>query len=510
MRQHRSATHRDEPLNIRLEGSEFEPGDDPRWVISGEDTRRRYWAHIADYALDVKRREVRRAIGKTGRKFQPVLKSSRPDGAKGPPLIPHYGESRTQRLLAKSSTASSATIYWRAEGGKSWARIMGFHTYKHGPRSLPVRPVIGISPGGLRAIRADARDWWDRTQGPPIAPPEPKPSPKPVPPKPMPRRPVAIPPSPPPKPAAAQVTPQPKPRPVPPPRAKRVPTPKPTPPPAPPPKPPVKRARKPVAKPAAPPPVIPPPVVPKPVARPVAPPPVKPVPVPPPPVVKPVVPKPAPPVVKPVPAPTPTAPQAFQPKPPPVVPPPPVVKPVPPPVGPKPNSLPPPFIPGVDYIKSSADWARAQGIRVEEAGNAFMAKSKGMTPKRLSRVPAAYAQSTKTVYINEQHPYWQDPQAFVDKQYAQAWFSQGKDNHAIVHEVGHAVHHKEIGDQNFRKVKEHVMKPTEADLIRKEVSHYGATEPLELIAEVYVAMKNGKTFSPQVMSLYHKYGGPSV
>src|SRR5262249_58356289 len=100
MSPNRSATGRDDPLNIVLTGPEFEPAPaDPRWVHGGEAVRRALWKHIADYATDVKRREIRKGIDDRGRKFLPVKPASRPDGAKGPPLIPHYGESRTQRLL---------------------------------------------------------------------------------------------------------------------------------------------------------------------------------------------------------------------------------------------------------------------------------------------------------------------------------------------------------------------------------------------------------------------------
>lgn len=169
-----------EATNIRLTGVDFEPRG-TLWALAGESLRRAYWRHVADFAMDTKRREIRAGIGKDGRKLKPVKKTSRPDGAKGPPLIPHYATSRTQRNLAKSSTASSATLFWR--GG--WARILGYHAYKHGARALPVRNTIGISPKGLRAIAQDGRDWWDR-QNRVSTPPAPKPAPRPTTPRPAP------------------------------------------------------------------------------------------------------------------------------------------------------------------------------------------------------------------------------------------------------------------------------------------------------------------------------------
>src|SRR5262245_16195392 len=99
-----------EPTNIKLSGPQFEPVNDPAWARATEKQRLAYWQHLAEFALDTKRKEIRRGIGVDGRKLKPVKPESRPDNAKGPPLIPHYAESRTAYLLASRSTSRGVTL----------------------------------------------------------------------------------------------------------------------------------------------------------------------------------------------------------------------------------------------------------------------------------------------------------------------------------------------------------------------------------------------------------------
>jgi hypothetical protein len=177
-------------LRIVLTGPEFEPTG-PAWNRASEAERRAYWKRLAEIAYFIKRQEIARGVGADGKKLPPVQPSSRPDGAKGQPLDPHYGESRTARLLAYSSTAMGATLYWRASGRKSWAVILGYHARVGGEvRGAPLRDTLGISPRGRKQVAAQARQWW--TSG------RPRPAPAPVL-RPRPR-PAVIAPPPPPKP----------------------------------------------------------------------------------------------------------------------------------------------------------------------------------------------------------------------------------------------------------------------------------------------------------------------
>jgi hypothetical protein len=152
-------------LRIVLTGAEFEPTG-PAWDRATEAERRAYWRRLAEIAYFIKRQEIARGIGADGKKLTPVQPSSRPDGAKGQPLDPHYGESRTARLLAYSSTATGATLYWRAAGRKSWAVILGYHAHVGGEvRGAPLRDTIGISPRGRKQVATQARQWWATGRG---------------------------------------------------------------------------------------------------------------------------------------------------------------------------------------------------------------------------------------------------------------------------------------------------------------------------------------------------------
>jgi hypothetical protein len=156
-------------LRIVLTGAEYEPTG-PAWDRATEAERRAYWRRLAEIAYFVKRQEIARGIGADGRKLPPVKLESRPDRAKGPPLAPHQAESRTARLLAYSSTATGATLYWRASGRKSWALILGYHARIEGyVEGAPERDTIGISPRGRARVRSQARDWWRLMHGLPPA-----------------------------------------------------------------------------------------------------------------------------------------------------------------------------------------------------------------------------------------------------------------------------------------------------------------------------------------------------
>lgn len=141
-----------EPKNIRLGRILKVPPE-----LAGVATEHRvaFWRIVGARALAVKRREVAAGIGADG---EPLLPVKREKG--GPPLIPHGEGSRTYRLLALNYRATGATLFWRGGGGReSWPTILGYHAYRHGPRSLPVRNTIGISPDGTRQIMAEGEAW---------------------------------------------------------------------------------------------------------------------------------------------------------------------------------------------------------------------------------------------------------------------------------------------------------------------------------------------------------------
>jgi hypothetical protein len=415
----------------------------------------------------VKRDEIRRGVGADGAKLLPVKPTSRPDGATGKPLDPHYAESRTYRLLAAHQSADGVTLFWRGHGRQSWTTILGYHADGL-VRGAPVRDTIGISPAGRRKIKDSLRSYWKASQAR----------------KPKAGAGTAA------KPArkaatrsAAKAGRTAAPTPAATttgelvgsgrvvgrvhyrksgegydPRSKRIQV--------------VVTGRGRKAEPPA------PPKPPKPVVPPA--------------------PRLAAPKPKAVPRVTPKL-ASFTPKPP-VLPaplPPPAKPPAPAPVAPAAPSL----------LAQSAGFARSLGIQVDAGGHSFLRSKYG--DQRVQEVPAAYSPTTKTIYLNEQHPYWQNPRSLMDPASASKWFSSGSDEHAIVHEIGHAVHNALIGDTNYQRVRAHKFRAEQAALVKAEVSGYAATQPVEFVAELYAALKSGKTFSPEVMALYRRFGGPT-
>lgn len=141
-----------EPKTIRLEDLISVP---PELATVTIDHRATYWRLVGDRALRVKKGEILDGIGADGERLLPVQRRGG-----GPPLVPHRANSRTYRLLALAARADGASLYWRSGGGRTtWPTILGYHAYKHGPRSLPIRNTIGISPEGTREVMAESEAW---------------------------------------------------------------------------------------------------------------------------------------------------------------------------------------------------------------------------------------------------------------------------------------------------------------------------------------------------------------
>lgn len=82
----------------------------------------------------------------------------------------------------------------------------------------------------------------------------------------------------------------------------------------------------------------------------------------------------------------------------------------------------------------------------------------------------------------------------------------------IVHEFGHALHYAaspgkfhELWGSQF-KGKDDVSNKNYDVIAQEQVSEYG-TKPREFIAEVFLGMVYGKTYSPLVMEMYKRFGG---
>jgi hypothetical protein len=119
--------------------------------------RAAFWKQVGTAALRLKRKEILAGIDVWGKKLQPVKRT----WGDPTPLIPHGEESKTYRLLTLTYSAQGATLYWRSSGSRvSWPTILGYHAYRHGPRSLPVRNEIGLSPRSIQHLTGEAKGIW--------------------------------------------------------------------------------------------------------------------------------------------------------------------------------------------------------------------------------------------------------------------------------------------------------------------------------------------------------------
>lgn len=77
----------------------------------------------------------------------------------------------------------------------------------------------------------------------------------------------------------------------------------------------------------------------------------------------------------------------------------------------------------------------------------------------------------------------------------------------VMHELAHVQHGRSF---EFKNLLLDARLPTKFKAqIKKELSTYASSEPVEFVAEAYVKMmKTGERLSPDLMDLYHQYGGP--
>ncbi len=131
--------------------------------------------------------------------------------------------------------------------------------------------------------------------------------------------------------------------------------------------------------------------------------------------------------------------------------------------------------------------------------------------------PAGYDPAEDTLVVDPYSALWKSPRKLKkmsEKQHKQGFWSVPDANGTLVHEAGHALHYKtgyfKNPDEFLEAAQATSLSPDETRLVGLEVSEYGSTAPAELVAEVYTGLFYGKQYSPEVMALYEKYGGPPV
>lgn len=144
--------------NIQLRGPEFEPKH-PSWRKTTKSEREAMWRKIGEFARAAYRAQLLRGEGADGRKLAPVKPASRPDHATGPPLDPHRSHSRTYDLVSIHATDHGCTLYWKADAGQSWTKILSYHADGL-VRGAPVRDVIGLSPRAARQVKKRTATYW--------------------------------------------------------------------------------------------------------------------------------------------------------------------------------------------------------------------------------------------------------------------------------------------------------------------------------------------------------------
>src|SRR5206468_733064 len=112
-----------------------------------------------------------------------------------------------------------------------------------------------------------------------------------------------------------------------------------------------------------------------------------------------------------------------------------------------------------------------------------------------------------TIYINENHPFWAAPETWMKLQNKMGWFSTNDPDHIAIHEIGHALHRRAIGDR-YPKLRRDRLIGHYADIVKDEVSGYGLTNEVELVTEMYTAMFFGRKYSDAAMAVYEELGGP--
>lgn len=138
------------------------PATDLAWRRASETVRLQFYKHAADIALSLKQKEIRRGIGVDGEPLAPVQRASRPDGATGPPLSPHYAESRTRKWLRASIGVKAGTVtLWWSHG---WATILSYHRAGL-VIGAPIRDVIGLTAVDETKLQAEMRAYWRRIKG---------------------------------------------------------------------------------------------------------------------------------------------------------------------------------------------------------------------------------------------------------------------------------------------------------------------------------------------------------
>jgi hypothetical protein len=106
--------------------------------------------------------------------------------------------------------------------------------------------------------------------------------------------------------------------------------------------------------------------------------------------------------------------------------------------------------------------------------------------------------------------FYDDPKREAERHHSTGWLSSASEDHVIIHEIAHGLHFKKLGDYRFRQIRRLPVPPEIKQAVSREVSIYGSTDNMEIVAEVYAGMKAGKKYSSQIMDYYRSIEGPEL
>jgi hypothetical protein len=158
---------------------------------------------------------------------------------------------------------------------------------------------------------------------------------------------------------------------------------------------------------------------------------------------------------------------------------------------------------GQKRLQKAIDYAKSKGVSVVGTAADDIQAAKGDV---YWKIPGMYHAGTRTIYLNERSPYWNNPDSIMRESNRIGWLSTDRPSHVVIHEVAHAEHHSSVGTAKYQMTRSAKYSESEK-AIASRVGRYAATQPIELIPEVRAGLVAGKSYDSEVMSLYRKYGG---
>ncbi len=162
---------------------------------------------------------------------------------------------------------------------------------------------------------------------------------------------------------------------------------------------------------------------------------------------------------------------------------------------------------GGNLRKQVAMLLKSEGTRVVADGYAGIVKADG--ERRARRILAAYHPDHRAVYLNQQSPYWGNPDSYLARFVGGIAIYSSRDHfHPAYHEQGHRLFHERVGDSRYRAARGEPLDLAQVNIVREEVGYAASFSVVEFVSEVYAAIRAGRVLHKAIMILYNALGGP--